>query len=102
MMQLDDTFGNFLMEHRSPAAKRSRGHEEGSSDTSNQLPKLMQLLAQLALRHESQLQALATQDTFILFLQPGTASMIPTLVQSTKNWKQSLDQQKATQSLRQL
>ena len=63
---------------------------------------MMQMLAQLALRHESQLQALATQDTFMLFLQPGTASMIPTLVQTTKTWKQSLDQQKVTQSLRQL
>lgn len=101
----DDAAGRHLWElPGGPPASSSqaRGQDEGSNDTSNQLPKMMQMLAQLALRHESQLQALATQDTFMLFLQPGTASMIPTLVQTTKTWKQSLDQQKVTQSLRQL
>ena len=61
---------------------------------------MVQLLATLALRHESQLQALAVQDTFILFLQPRTSSIIPVIQQTTLAWKQEVEQKTATQSLR--
>ena len=68
--------------------------------TSDQLPKVVQLLATLALRHERQLQAMAVQDTFIIFLQPGSASIIPQIQQSTTQWKQAMERQETTQSLR--
>ena len=61
---------------------------------------MVQLLATLTLGHESQLQALAVQDTYILFLQPGTSSIIPAIQQTTVAWKQEVDQKTATQSLR--
>ena len=71
---------NLIDRHlRKPAQSLKRPKREtdtASRDTSDQLPKMVQVLATLALRRESQLQAIAVQDTFILFLQPGTSSII--------------------------
>ena len=44
-------------------------------------------LIELALRHESQLQALAMEDQFICFLQSDPRGILPILYQGTKNWK---------------
>ena len=102
MGQLTDTFGGLPdVQPRQQALKRPKHEiEPASRDSSDQLPKMVQLLATLTLGHESQLQALAVQDTYILFLQPGTSSIIPAIQQTTVAWKQEVDQKTATQSLR--
>ena len=61
---------------------------------------MVQLLTTLVLRHESQLQTLAVQDTFVLFFQPGTASILPQIQQATQQWKQAREKRETTQSLR--
>ncbi|CAK9105377.1 unnamed protein product [Durusdinium trenchii] len=100
MGQISDTFGN-LIEGSKPQSLKRPKHEldGGSRDTSDQQPNLIQMLASLALRHESQLQAIAIQDTFILSLQPGQSSLIPLIQQSTQQWKQDVEKKQATMSL---
>ena len=77
-----DTFGSLLDGSRPQSLKRPKHENDAASrDTPDQLPGMVQLLATLALRHESQLQAIAVQDTFILFLQPGASGIIPLINQ---------------------
>lgn len=72
------------------------GHQEIPHTTWPRLYKR----SPLSLPHECQLQAIAVQDTCILFLQPGTSSILPVITQATQTWKQNMEQKKATQSLR--
>ena len=101
MGQLSDTFGNLIDGSKPQSLKRPKHEQDGGSrDTSDQHPNLIQMLASLDLRHESQLQAIAIQDTFILFLQPGQSSLIPLIQQSTRQWKPDVEKKQATMSLR--
>ena len=72
MGQISDTFGGLIESRPVQPLKRPKHElERESNDSYDQLPRVVQLLTTLVLRHESQLQALAAQDTFILFFQPG-------------------------------
>ena len=101
MGQISDTFGGLIESRPVQCLKRwKRELEREPSDTYDQLPRVVQLLTTLVLRHESQLQALAVQGTFILFFQPGTASILPQIQQATQQWKQATEKRETTQSLR--
>ena len=63
--------------------------------------QLTRALLQMALRHESQLQAMATEDRFILFLQADKAGVLHLLLQETSKWKEAAQQRSTRTSLRQ-
>ena len=54
----------------------------------------------LTLRQEGQQQALATTDSFILFLQNAPGGMMPHLIKRTAEWKKEVEEKKASTALK--
>ena len=92
MGELNESWGNLLQQGN--LNKRRRPTEQEPVDRPQQ--SVSRALIQLALRHESQLQAMAMEDQFILFLQSDQRGILPILIQATKQW-QELQKQKKTQ-----
>ena len=65
------------------------------------LPKMMNLLCQLVLRHDRDLNSLHQQNTFVLFLSTGPDSLMPQILQASAQWKQQKENNQVNQSLRQ-
>ena len=99
-------------EDRSDERPKGKGKGRGKGKNKNQdyhQPQTQQLAAlqqtvgqliSLTLRHESQLQALASTDQFLLFLPAGPASLMPNILQQTQQWKEQQGKGTSTQPLR--
>ena len=77
--------------------------QDGHQPQHQQLAALQQTMGQLislTLRHESQLQALASTDQFLLFLPAGPVSLMPNILQQTQQWKEQQTKGTSTQPLR--
>ena len=95
MGELSESWGNLIQ------SKRRRLPDEGpppkGQGKGNQLTRA---LIQLAWRHESQLQALAMEDQYILFWQSDQRGILPQLVQATTKWKDLQQKGQTTMALR--
>lgn len=70
-------------------------HMEPQTNTQEvALAQSVRLLAQLVLRHDHDLNLWKNQDGWMLFLGSDTKGVIPILMQSTKEWKEKMGQQK--------
>lgn len=82
--------------------KRGRPEELQSEnqETLERLQKAMSLLTALSLRHESQLQAQASTDQFLLFFQMNQRGILPALMTHTSTWKKDMEASKVNKPLR--
>ena len=83
--------------------KGKNKHQDTHQPQMQQLVALQQTVGQLislSLRHESQLQALASTDQFLLFLPAGPVSLMPNILQHTQQWKDQQTKGTTTQPLR--
>ena len=125
MEQVQDAVGGLLARPPLKRAKpeedaedRPDGHQKGkgrgkgkgkNKHPDTHQPQMQQLVAlqqtvgqliSLSLRHESQLQALASTDQFLLFLPAGPVSLMPNILQHTQQWKDQQTKGTTTQPLR--
>ena len=83
--------------------KGKNKHQDTHQPQMQQLVALQQTVGQLislSLRRESQLQALASTDQFLLFLPAGPVSLMPNILQHTQQWKDQQTKGTTTQPLR--
>lgn len=83
-------------------ARPSAKEKAKTGKWSRQIEALQQTVGQLlslTLRHESQLQALASTDQFLLFLPAGPNSLTPTILSKTQQWKDQQQKGPQTQPL---
>ena len=110
MLQMEDAFLNMLeptaMKQEDHRAKRHkdnhppRGSGSQTSSTRDSSPtvnSLCRTMAALLLRHEDSLNAAASQDSFVMYLNSGPRGALPHLVHKAREWK---DQESPTQALR--
>lgn len=86
-----------------PRQTKARRKDEHSSpdEEMDQLPdgphqptmRLLSTLAQLALRHDQELQSLRKMDQFILFLSPEQMGALHIMIQETAQWKSKMEAQ---------
>ncbi|CAL1145049.1 unnamed protein product [Cladocopium goreaui] len=86
-----------------PRQTKARRKDEHSSpdEEMDQLPdgphqptmRLLSTLAQLALRHDQELQSLRKMDQFILFLSPEQMGALHIMIQETAQWKSQMEAQ---------
>lgn len=80
-------FGNLLSGVATgPSNKWSKVEHEEGYGTYSDLRRVKSILTALTLRQEGQLQAVATMDSFVLFLQLAPTRM-PVLIARTAEWK---------------
>ena len=103
MGQLDDTVNGLLALNQSQQNKRRRGDGPSPPSQRRQVDPqgLTKALIQIALRHESQLQALAQTDQFVIFLQGGEKGAMPLLMKEAAAWKDMAQKQQTKGPLRQ-
>lgn len=56
--------------------------------------KMLQVMAQLVMRHEAEISLMRTQDSWMLFLGAEAKGMIPLLLQESEQWKHRVEAQK--------
>ena len=84
-----------------PRQKKRRAQPPRDAAAPTNLNQVTRALVQMSLRHESQLQAQATEDQYILFLQAHQAGILQQLVQETGRWKEMAQKSANRTSLRQ-
>ena len=90
------------LSHGSPRPLPSTGQAKKRRSAATEGPAgLTQALVQVALRHESQLQALSAQDQFVFFLQAGEKGALPMILKQAAHWKDLAQKQQAQGPLRQ-
>ena len=98
MGELHESWGHLL---NPPNAKRQRPNQpKAAGEPQAHLSAVSKALIQLALRHESQLQALAMDDQFILFFQSDQRGILPLLLKATESWKDLQQKKQLAQPLR--
>ena len=101
MGQTQDAFGGLFRTTSRPSQKRGRPEElsQEAVDTLERIQKTMGLLTALSLRHESQLQAQASTDQFLMFFQMNQQGISPMMISHTNAWKKDMELNKAKKPL---
>ena len=86
--------GKGRSKHRSNFSDSSRKSEQDAS--------LVQMLAKLCLRQEDMINAMCLDRSFLLFLQAGKGSILPTMLTASKEWHTQKQQAGVTCPLRQV
>ena len=86
--------GKGRSKHRSNFSDSSRRSEQDAS--------LVQMLAKLCLRQEDMINAMCLDCNFLLFLQAGKGSILPTMLTASKEWHTQKQQAGVTCPLRQV
>ena len=72
--------------------KRPRRKERSTStaaSTDPDLRNMVQVMAKIVLRQEDTINVLLQEFEFVLYLQPGEGSLLPTLIQCHRTWQNS-------------
>ena len=69
----------------------AKSNDQGESPGQIQVTKVINLLAQLVLRHERDLQLLHKTDTFMMFCNKEPTGILQILIRETQVWKQQLE-----------
>lgn len=102
MGQMHDALGGIFTSSSRSSQKRGRPEElsQEAWEALERLQKAMSLLTALSLRHESQLQAQASTDQFLMFFQMNQQGILPSILNHTTSWKKEMEQNKAKKPLR--
>ncbi len=108
-MQMLEFLGNMAMDYgdqNGPATKKRKDLQSKTSlpDSESKaagMTKMMTLMATLLLRHERDLMALQSQNSYVLFLSTVKEGMIAPLLHESANWKKAQQQHQVTMPLRQ-
>ena len=77
---------------RPRSEKETKGRDKGKPHHSTsqdlvQIPReTLQVLSRLVLKHEDSLNTMLQESEFLLYLSPGAGSILPTLLQTSRDW----------------
>jgi len=108
-MQMLEVLGNLALDYGAQNGhmmKRRRGQPSKTSLPKNESkeevdPKITQVMAQLLLRHERDMMALQSQNSFVMFMATTKEGMMAPLIQESAAWKKAQQSSQVTMPLRQ-
>lgn len=97
--QYIDILSNGQQKHGREQRKRNSSSSANTSDGRDQ--DLIQMMARLAVRQEDTLNQLGLDCNLMMFLQRGRGSLMPTLLETGRQWNTQRQNDDASTSLRQ-